>query len=97
MLHVFRIAMFYAHFVLAKRGPLARVWLAAHWDKKLSKAQIFETDLDMSVEEIIRPKVRIAKILSTSIYIQELLKIQYLDINSCVDKMKLARCFIYVR
>lgn len=78
MLHVFRNAMFYAHFVLAKRGPLARVWLAAHWDKKLSKAQIFETDLDMSVEEIIRPKVRIAIILSTSIYIylQELMKIQ---------------------
>ena len=31
--------MFYAHFVLAKKGPLARIWLAAHWDKKLTKAQ----------------------------------------------------------
>jgi len=49
--------MFYAHFVLTKKGPLARVWLAAHWDKKLTKAQIFETNIDDSVETIMSPKV----------------------------------------
>ncbi|XP_057309197.1 double-strand-break repair protein rad21 homolog [Hydractinia symbiolongicarpus] len=52
--------MFYANFVLAKKGPLARVWLAAHWEKKLSKAHVFETDLESSVETIISPKVKIA-------------------------------------
>ena len=52
--------MFYANFVLAKKGPLARVWLAAHWEKKLSKAHVFETDLQSSVDNIISPKVKIA-------------------------------------
>ena len=49
--------MFYAHFVLAKKGPLARIWLAAHWDKKLTKAHVFETNIQKSVEDILNPKV----------------------------------------
>ncbi len=49
--------MFYAHFVLSKKGPLARIWLAAHWDKKLTKAHVFETSIEGSVEAIIKPKV----------------------------------------
>ena len=52
--------MFYAHFVLAKKGPLAKVWLAAHWDRKLTKANVFETDVETTVETIISPKVKIA-------------------------------------
>ena len=50
-------AMFYGAFVLAKKGPLAKVWLAAHWDKKLTKAHIFETDVESTVDNIISPKV----------------------------------------
>ncbi|XP_010788440.1 double-strand-break repair protein rad21 homolog [Notothenia coriiceps] len=50
--------MFYAHFVLSKRGPLAKIWLAAHWDKKLTKAHVFECNLESSVESIICPKVK---------------------------------------
>ena len=53
--------MFYAHFVLAKKGPLARIWLAAHWDKKLTKAHVFETNIQKSVEDILHPKVNIPK------------------------------------
>ncbi|MGH0140155.1 UNVERIFIED_CONTAM: hypothetical protein FKN15_073495 [Acipenser sinensis] len=52
--------MFYAHFVLSKRGPLAKIWLAAHWDKKLTKAHVFECNLESSVESIIAPKVKMA-------------------------------------
>ncbi|XP_014672897.1 PREDICTED: double-strand-break repair protein rad21 homolog isoform X2 [Priapulus caudatus] len=52
--------MFYAHYVLSKKGPLARVWLAAHWDKKLTKAHVFETNLEQSVDNIIQPKVKMA-------------------------------------
>lgn len=51
--------MFYAHFVLAKKGPLARIWLAAHWDKKLTKAHVFETNIEKSVDGILQPKVLI--------------------------------------
>ncbi|XP_033980627.1 LOW QUALITY PROTEIN: double-strand-break repair protein rad21 homolog A-like [Trematomus bernacchii] len=52
--------MFYAHFVLSKRGPLAKIWLAAHWDKKLTKAHVFECNLESSIESIISPKVKMA-------------------------------------
>lgn len=52
--------MFYAHIILAKKGPLARVWLAAHWDKKITKAHVFETNIEKSVEGIMQPKVKLA-------------------------------------
>lgn len=55
--------MFYAHFVLSKRGPLAKIWLAAHWDKKLTKAHVFECNLESSVESIISPKVMLNLLL----------------------------------
>jgi cohesin complex subunit SCC1 len=50
--------MFAHEIILAKSGPLARIWLAAHWDKKLKKKDIFETKLVESVENIINPKVK---------------------------------------
>lgn len=52
--------MFYGAFVLAKKGPLAKVWLAAHWDKKLTKAHVFETDVESTVDSIISPQVKLA-------------------------------------
>jgi len=60
--------MFYAHFVLAKKGPLARIWLAAHWDKKLTKAHVFETNIQKSVEDILHPKVNIPKNIEFQVY-----------------------------
>ena len=54
--------MFYAHFVLSKRGPLAKIWLAAHWEKKLTKAQVYETDIDSTVDAVLEPKVRILQL-----------------------------------
>jgi hypothetical protein len=59
--------MFYAHFVLSKKGPLARIWLAAHWDKKLTKAHVFETNIEGSVEAIIQPKVWNLQIMHPSL------------------------------
>jgi len=41
--------MFYAQLVLAKKGALGKVWLAAHWDRKLTKTQINSTDISKSV------------------------------------------------
>lgn len=38
--------MFYSQLLLSKKGPLARIWLAAHWDRKLTKATIVQTDID---------------------------------------------------
>jgi hypothetical protein len=53
--------MFYSQIILAKKGPLAKVWLAAHWgDKKLARPQIFATDISQSVESIVNPSVPLA-------------------------------------
>ncbi|XP_052639916.1 double-strand-break repair protein rad21-like protein 1 [Harpia harpyja] len=52
--------MFYMHLLINKRGPLAKIWLAAHWQKKLTKAHIFECNLETTVEKIISPKFTIA-------------------------------------
>jgi hypothetical protein len=56
--------MFYAHFVLSKKGALARIWLAAHWDKKLTKAHIFDTNIESSVEAIMQPQVSLSYVTS---------------------------------
>jgi cohesin complex subunit SCC1 len=32
--------MFYSQVILARKGPLGKIWLAAHFDKKLSKNQV---------------------------------------------------------
>ncbi|NXJ33224.1 RD21L protein, partial [Ciconia maguari] len=52
--------MFYMHLLVNKRGPLAKIWLAAHWEKKLTKAHIFECNLETTVTKIISPKFTIA-------------------------------------
>ncbi|VDP01250.1 unnamed protein product [Soboliphyme baturini] len=52
--------MFYSQVVLSKRGPLAKIWIAAHWEKKLTKAQVFDTNIDKAVESILEPKVKMA-------------------------------------
>ncbi|NXD41109.1 RD21L protein, partial [Copsychus sechellarum] len=52
--------MFYVHLLINKRGPLAKIWLAAHWEKKLTKAHIFECNLEAIVQKILSPKLAIA-------------------------------------
>lgn len=52
--------MFYSIFVLGKKGPLARVWLAAHWDKKITKSQILETNIVESVDSILQPRIKLS-------------------------------------
>lgn len=44
--------MFFSETILSAKGPLAKVWLAAHMEKKLSKAQMLQTDLKVSIVAI---------------------------------------------
>lgn len=39
---------FYSEAILSRRGPLAKVWLAAHMERKLSKTQTLQTDIEQS-------------------------------------------------
>eukprot|EP01104_Vermistella_antarctica_P018220 TRINITY_DN6676_c0_g1_i1.p1 TRINITY_DN6676_c0_g1~~TRINITY_DN6676_c0_g1_i1.p1 ORF type:complete len:543 (-),score=154.26 TRINITY_DN6676_c0_g1_i1:1836-3464(-) len=88
--------MFYSQFFLAKKGPLGKVWLAAHWDRKLTKANIFQADLITSVDSILHPSVPMALRMSghlllgvSRIYSR---KVDYLfnDCNSALVKIKMA-------
>jgi hypothetical protein len=45
--------MFYSENILAKKGPLANIWLAANWDRKLSKSQILHTDISATIEDLV--------------------------------------------
>jgi cohesin complex subunit SCC1 len=48
--------MFYADNVLGRKGPLATIWLAAHWDRRLKKTQITGTNITTSLQDIITGK-----------------------------------------
>ncbi|KAF2147064.1 uncharacterized protein K452DRAFT_323289 [Aplosporella prunicola CBS 121167] len=45
--------MFYSETLLSKTGPLARVWLAANLERKLSKSNILQSNIETSVNAIV--------------------------------------------
>lgn len=45
--------MFYSESLLAKTGPLARVWLASNLERKLTKQNVLQSDLENNVKDII--------------------------------------------
>ncbi|KAG0347110.1 sister chromatid cohesion protein 1 [Podila humilis] len=45
--------MFFSEAILSKNGPLGKVWLAAHWERKLSKNQLLQTNINNSVDAIV--------------------------------------------
>ncbi|XP_071921690.1 sister chromatid cohesion 1 protein 4-like isoform X4 [Coffea arabica] len=57
--------MFYSQFILAKKGPLGTIWIAAHLERKLRKNQVADTDIGDSVDSILCPDVPIALRLSS--------------------------------
>ncbi|PAV63546.1 hypothetical protein WR25_07697 isoform B [Diploscapter pachys] len=52
--------MFYNLVTFSRHGPLAKIWLAAHWEKKLTRQQILESNLDAAVQQVIRPTAKIS-------------------------------------
>uniref|UniRef100_A0A8C1E423 RAD21 cohesin complex component like 1 n=1 Tax=Cyprinus carpio carpio TaxID=630221 RepID=A0A8C1E423_CYPCA len=53
------VTMFYAQIFTSKRSTLAKIWLAAHWEKKITKAHVFECDLETTIKEILSPQIKI--------------------------------------
>lgn len=47
--------MFYSETLLQKTGPLARVWLAANMERKLTKSHILHSSVGQSVEAMLEP------------------------------------------
>jgi len=88
--------MFYEQFVLAKKGPLGRVWLAAHWEKKLTKPQVKNFDIVATIPKITNPTVPLALRLSghlllgiTRIYAKKVFYL-YADCSEALVKIKMA-------
>jgi len=52
--------MFYSQVILARKGPLGKIWLAAHFDRKLTKNQVFTTDISESVDFVLNPSSPLA-------------------------------------
>ena len=46
--------MFWSESLLSKTGPLARVWLSANIERKLSKNHILQSNVESSVNEILK-------------------------------------------
>jgi cohesin complex subunit SCC1 len=89
--------MFYSQIILAKKGPLGKVWLAAHWgDKKLGRPQIFSTDIASSVDSIVNPSVPLALRVSGHLLLGVVRiysrKVKYLmhDCHEAMVKIKMA-------
>ncbi|XP_050381159.1 sister chromatid cohesion 1 protein 2-like [Argentina anserina] len=49
--------MIYSQSLLARRGPLSSIWVAAYCFKKLKKTQITETDILASIEKILHDEL----------------------------------------
>ncbi|XP_049922219.1 double-strand-break repair protein rad21-like protein 1 [Epinephelus moara] len=88
--------MFYTQLFTSKRGPLAKIWLAAHWERKLTKAHVFECNLETTIRDIISPKMKIGLRTSGHLLIGVVRiyskKTKYLlaDCNDALVKIKMA-------
>lgn len=82
--------MFYSQLILARRGQLGKIWLAAHWDRKLTKHHIFACDITESVENILNPleplALRVSGHLMLGIVRIYSRKVKYL-ISECTEAM----------
>lgn len=88
--------MFYSDIILAKKGPLGKIWLAAHWDKKISKTQVFQTDIERSAMSIKGMGVPLALRLSGHLLLglvriyQRKVKYLFTDCSEAMVKIKMA-------
>ncbi|UPK98352.1 hypothetical protein LCI18_009287 [Fusarium solani-melongenae] len=89
--------MFYSHDLLQKSGPLARVWLSANIERKLSKNHILQSNVTDSVEAIITPNqapmaLRLSSQLLLGVVRIYQRKTRYLldDCNEAMMKIKMA-------
>jgi cohesin complex subunit SCC1 len=56
--------MFYSNQILARKGPLGLVWIAAHMDGRLKRQQINSASIPASVDTLLDPEVPLALRLS---------------------------------
>ncbi|KAJ8905032.1 hypothetical protein NDN08_001544 [Rhodosorus marinus] len=88
--------MFYSQYILTRRGPLSKIWLAAHMQNKLTKTMVFSIDLVKACEKIIAPEAPMALRLTSNLLLGAVRvfsrKARYLlsDCSDAVSRIKLA-------
>ncbi|KAK2467755.1 hypothetical protein APHAL10511_000050 [Amanita phalloides] len=89
--------MFYSETILSRRGPLAKVWLAAHMERKLSKTQTLQTNIEQSVDAIMGQEIEVMALRLSGQLLLGVVRIysrkaKYLldDCNEALLKIKMA-------
>lgn len=52
------MAICFTKYLLHEKHQLSKIWLAAHWEKKIKRTQIFEVDIERSVQDMMSAEVR---------------------------------------
>jgi cohesin complex subunit SCC1 len=91
--------MFFPQIILAKRGYLGRVWLAAHWEKKVNKAQYMDTDVSKTIKLILEQPplaLRLSGHLLLGVIKIYSKKVQFLlaDCNEALVKIRMVQIFL---
>lgn len=87
--------MFYSKFMFVKKGPLSKVWIAAHFHRKLTKPVVQGTDINLSAKSISDPSTPLALRLSGQLLLGLVRiyqkKVRYLqeDASDALTKMKM--------
>ena len=84
--------MFQSEAIFVKNGPLAKIWLACHWERKLSKLQYINTNIPTSIDCIKNEmQIRIQSQLLLGIVKIYSKKTKYLleDCNDALVKLKM--------
>ncbi|EGO00064.1 hypothetical protein SERLA73DRAFT_52994, partial [Serpula lacrymans var. lacrymans S7.3] len=88
---------FYSEAILSRRGPLAKVWLAAHMERKLSKTQTLQTDIEQAADAIMGQEVEVMALRLSGQLLLGVVRIysrkaKYLldDCNEALLKIKIA-------
>jgi N terminus of Rad21 / Rec8 like protein/Conserved region of Rad21 / Rec8 like protein len=90
------LTMFFSQHILTKKGPLAKIWLAAHMHNKLTKAMVFSTNIAAAVARIITPEAPMALRLTSNLLLGVVRifsrKAKYLlaDSSDALARLKLA-------
>ena len=93
--------MLYSETLLAKTGPLARVWLAANLERKLTKQNVLSSNLENNVKDIIgQGQAPMALRLSGQLLLGVAKiygrKVKYLvdDAQEALTKIKIVSCIL---
>ena len=88
--------MFYSHLVISEKNSLGKIWIAAHFEKKLTKAQVVATNIEESCDAIMSPVAPMALRLSGQLLLGvariygRKVEFLFIDCNDALSKIKMA-------